>query len=304
MWRRPFSSIYTLFEKREATDLYFSGNQVGGRLYRNRDALQFEDVTEQTGLAHTAGWWNSITGGDFDEDGDTDYVVDNLGLNTRYEASPAEPVLTHFVQGREVPVPRRNRMLAQLPLLRQQFPDYESYATATISDLLSERQRERATVRRATRFASSYLENRSDGRFRIRTLPPQAQLAPLYGLLSRDVTGNGHLDVLAVGNSYAPNVITGRHDALIGVLLQGDGSGQFESASHRDSGFFGDGDGKGLAQLYDADGTDRRHELYYGEGYLSQSSRRLPVPPEADSVTVHMYDGARRTISGSPSAND
>jgi len=244
------------------------------------------------------------------------------------------------VQGKEVPVPRQNRVLTQLPPLRQKFTDYESDAEATISDVLSERQREEATVMRATRFASSYLENRGDGQFRIRPLPTRAQLGPLYGLLAEDVTGDGHLDLLAVGNSYAPDVITGRHDALIGVLLRGDGDGHFETVSHRESGFFVDGDVKGLVRLHGADGTptyvatqnddttrtfkerDRssqvsfspspneayaevtysdgtvqRRELYYGEGYLSQSSRRLYVPKSAVKVTFYTYGEITRTVT-------
>jgi hypothetical protein len=229
-------ALWTDFNTDGRVDLIVVGEFMAVRFFENTGD-GFDDVTGQTGLKHTAGWWNGTTDGDFDEDGDTDYVVGNLGLNTRYEASPSEPVSiyagdfdqngviaplpAHYVQGREVPIPRRNRFLAQLPSLQQQFPSYESYATATVSDPLSERQRERATILRATRFASSYLENQGDGQFRIRDLPTHAQPGPLYGLISHDVTGNGHLDVLAVGNSYAPDVITGRHDALIGVLLEG-----------------------------------------------------------------------------------
>jgi hypothetical protein len=355
-------ALWTDFNTDGRVDLIVVGEFMAVRFFENTGD-GFDDVTGQTGLKHTAGWWNGTTDGDFDEDSDTDYVVGNLGSNTRCEASPSEPVsiyagdfdqngviaplLAHYVQGREVPVPRRNRFLTQLPSLQQQFPSYESYATATVSDLLSERQRERATILRATRFASSYLENQGDGQFRIRDLPTHAQLGPLYGLIGHDVTGNGHLDVLAAGNSYAPDVITGRHDALIGVLLEGDGTGQFESVSHQESGFFVDGNGKGLAQLYRADGTPlyvatqnddstrvfthnegqrshtvfvtptdtyatihfsdgsrQRYEIYYGGGYLSQSSRRLTVPPEADSVRVYTYEGVHRTISPSPSAQD
>ncbi len=352
------SSLWTDFNTDGDIDLIVVGEFMPIRFFENTDD-GFREVTDQTGLSHTTGWWNSITGGDFDRDGDTDYVVDNLGLNTRYEASPEQPVslyagdfdrnrsidpiLTHYVQGTEVPVHRRDALLTQMPQLRQQFSSYENYANASISDLLTKQQRQRATVRRATRFASSYLENQGDGQFEIRPLPTQAQLGPLYGLLSTDVTGDGHLDVLAVGNSYAPDVITGRHDALVGVLLRGDGTGHFEAISHRESGFFVDGDAKGLARLHGPNGTPtyvatqnddstevfrrargeaprtitpkateayaeivfpdssvQRRELYYGAGYLSHSSRRLAVPKNASRVILHSYDGASRTVTGSP----
>jgi hypothetical protein len=348
------SSLWTDFNTDGHVDLIVVGEFMPIRFFENTGD-RFREVTDETGLSHTTGWWNSITGGDFDRDGDTDYVVGNLGLNTRYEASPEEPVslyagdfdrnghvdpiLTHYVQGQEVPVHRRDKMMTQLPNLRQKFPEYESYASATISDLLSKEQRDEARVLRATHFANSYLENRGNGRFDIRPLPPRAQLGPLYGLHSADVTGDGHLDLLAVGNSYAPDVITGRHDALIGILLRGNGTGTFEPVSHQESGFFVDGDAKGLARLHDPDGTPlyiatqnddstkvfrqtsensprtvqpapteafaeivfpdssiQRRELYYGSGYISQSSRRLPVPPTAEKVILHSYGDTTRTV--------
>jgi len=347
------SALWTDFNTDGRVDLLVTGEFMPIRFFENTDS-GFRDVTDQTGLPNMTGWWNSITGGDFDRDGDTDYVVGNLGLNTRYEASPSQPVslyagdfdhnrhvdpiLTHYVQGTEVPIHRRNELLTQLPGLRKTFPDYESYATATLSDLLSKEQREEARTFRATRFESTYLENRGDGRFRARALPTSAQLAPLYGLLTTDVTGDGYLDVLTVGNSYAPDVLTGRHDAFVGLLLRGDGTGDFEAVSHRESGFFVDGDGTGLVRLHAPDGrplylagqnddsthvfrqteasplrtirpgpqaayaevrfedgTVQRRELYYGSGYLSQSSRRLLLPPNAESVTLHTYDGTTRT---------
>lgn len=353
------SSLWTDFNTDGRVDLIVVGEFMPIRFFENTGD-QFREITEQTGLSHTTGWWNSITGADFDRDGDTDYVVGNLGKNTRYEASSEEPVtlyagdfdrnrhidpiLAHFVQGKEVPVHRRDPLRTQLPKLRQRFPDYERYATATMADLLSKKERRQATILRATRFESSYIENLGDGRFTIRPLPPQAQLAPLYGVLPAYVTRDGNLDLLAVGNSYAPDIITGRHDAFVGLLLQGDGAGNFEAVSHRKSGFFVDGDAKGLARFHGPDGTPmfvatqnddsthvfqqvgretrptvtpnpqiayaeilypdstvQRRERYYGSGYQSQSSRPFQVPASAVEVTLHTYDGARRTVSVTPS---
>lgn len=348
-------ALWTDFNNDGWIDLIVVGEFMSIRFFQNTGG-QFRDVTDETGLQYTSGWWNSIVGADFDADGDTDYVVGNLGLNTRYEASPEEPVrlyaddfdrnrhidpiLTHVVQGEEVPVVRRDRLVTQLPRMKQRFSDYESYANASITDLFSEEQLEAARTLRATRFKSSFVENLGDGEFRIRGLLPSAQLAPLYGLLPDDVDGDGHLDLLAVGNSYAPDVITGRHDALIGVVLRGDGSGTFEAVPHQKSGFFVDGDAKGLARFHRPDGvplyiatqnddstrvftsmtrgrdrtvqprpmdawaeiartdtTIQRHEFRYGHGYLSQSSRRLHVPPGTREVTLYSYTGESRTVS-------
>ena len=48
---------------------------------------RLREATAEAALAERAGWWNSLAGGDVDRDGDIDYVVTNVGLNTKYHAS-------------------------------------------------------------------------------------------------------------------------------------------------------------------------------------------------------------------------
>ncbi|MEM6917154.1 MAG: VCBS repeat-containing protein, partial [Verrucomicrobiota bacterium] len=42
---------------------------------------------DDCGLSEAHGWWQGIDGGDFDGDGDMDFIATNLGLNTKYKAS-------------------------------------------------------------------------------------------------------------------------------------------------------------------------------------------------------------------------
>jgi hypothetical protein len=72
-------------------DLFIlSGTQLNGpppgatnRLYRNTRDGKFTDVTDKAGLRH-AGWANSVTAADYDNDGDTDLFITEFGQNFLY----------------------------------------------------------------------------------------------------------------------------------------------------------------------------------------------------------------------------
>ncbi len=55
-------------------DVFFTGNQVGNRLYLNQGGLQFEDVTERAGIGDGA-WSTGVTMADVDGDGWLDIYV-------------------------------------------------------------------------------------------------------------------------------------------------------------------------------------------------------------------------------------
>jgi hypothetical protein len=132
--------------------------------------------------------------------------------------------------------------------MKGRFPRYLDYARATLDGTLSREERRSAYEREAVQLASVYLENQGGGRFRLRPLPRAAQISPIYGILPGDFDGDGQLDALIVGNSYAPDSQTGRYDASIGGVLLGDGRGGFRFSNGAATGFFVDGDAKALAE--------------------------------------------------------
>ena len=50
----------------------------------------------QPDIGELTGWWNSISAGDVDHDGDTDYAVMNFGLNTKYRATKEHPAVLYY----------------------------------------------------------------------------------------------------------------------------------------------------------------------------------------------------------------
>lgn len=263
-------ALWTDYDRDGQRDLLIAGEWMPLTLFENRGGT-LVDATAAAGLEHTVGWWNSLASGDFDRDGDTDYLAGNLGKNTKFEASAAEPVrvyakdfdqngsvdpvITRYIEGTEYPVAPLNQLVKQIPGMDYRFSSYASYAEATFEDVFREDELEGAYTAAATHFASSYLENRGDSAFAVQPLPLRAQFAPVYGMAPGDYNGDGHLDALLVGNSHATETLSGWYDAMVGVLLRGDGTGGFEPVNYAESGFFVDGDAKALATVASASGA-------------------------------------------------
>jgi hypothetical protein len=60
------------------TDLYFTGNQVSGKLYLNRGNFQFEDVTLKAGV-QTGNWATGVAVADINNDGLADMYISYAG---------------------------------------------------------------------------------------------------------------------------------------------------------------------------------------------------------------------------------
>jgi enediyne biosynthesis protein E4 len=257
-------ALWTDFDGDGNIDLIVVGEWMPITFFRNQGG-RLVDVTASTGLGATGGWWNGIVAGDFTNNGRTDYVVGNLGLNTELRASPAEPmrlhaadfdgngsidpVLSYYIQGRSYPAHGRDQMIDQMVAMKARFLRFTDYGNATLDRVLTREEQARATVHEAVTLESVLLENLGGGRFAMRPLPRRAQFAPVFGMLARDFDGDGNLDVLLVGNSLAAEPRIGWYTASTGTLLLGDGAGGFRPVESRTSGFFVDGDAKGIAEV-------------------------------------------------------
>ncbi|MBA4168477.1 MAG: VCBS repeat-containing protein [Chitinophagaceae bacterium] len=261
------AALWTDFDNDGWQDLVVLGEFMPIRFFKNTRG-SFREITAQTGLQHTSGWWNSIVAGDFDHDGDIDYVAGNLGLNGPYKASSSEPVciyahdydnngrldpvMCHFYEGKEYIVHSRDDINKQMTAMRARFKDYASYAGVTFKEAFLKDEIAKAYVVKAETFASAYIENLGGGKFSLHNLPVEAQFAPIYGMVCSDFDGDGNPDVLCAGNSYSAEVQSGRYDAQGSVLLTGDGKGNFFAKRNAINIA---GDNKALAQLINADGS-------------------------------------------------
>ena len=232
--------------------------------YRNVSGKHFEDVTERLGFASAGnGWWRSLAAADFNGDGRPDYVVGNLGLNTRYHASAAEPAVLYanvvldgsapqLVEaqaegGKWYPLRTRETLVSVFPSLARRIPTAESYARAALEEVFPPATLAAATKFAATELRSGILLSQRDGTYRFTPLPRLAQIAPVHGIVAGDFDGDGRADLMLVGNSYAPIPETGRFDGGIGWLMHGDDAGGFTPVPPVESGFVVPSDARALA---------------------------------------------------------
>jgi hypothetical protein len=220
-------------------DLVLVGEWMPLTVFRNAGGGRLAPLAVP-GLAGTEGWWNRVVAGDFTGDGRVDFVVGNLGLNSRLHASASEPtslyvkdfdgngfveqVLATYAGGRNTPFSLRDDLIKSVPPLKARFLNYKDYARKSIDDVFPAAELKDAVTRRAHTFASSLARNNGDGSFTLIPLPRAAQLAPVYGILADDVDGDGKIDLLLAGNFDGVKPEIGRLAASAGLLLRGDPS--------------------------------------------------------------------------------
>jgi hypothetical protein len=236
------------------------------KYFHNARGEKLEDWTEKAGFAAAGtGWWTSLASADFNGDGRPDYVVGNVGLNTPYSADASHPSLLFYGEfgsrgSRQIVeayhegdkrYPRRTAKVlgAKIPALLRRFPHNDAYAHATLEEIFGAEALGAARRFAATELRSGVFLSRPDGRFEFRPLPRVAQIAPLQGITTGDFDGDGHPDIYAVQNSYAPIPAIGHFDGGLSQLLRGDGHGNFMAVSPAESGLLVPGDAKAVVAV-------------------------------------------------------
>ncbi len=244
-------------------DLILVGEWMPITVFKNTTG-RFKNTSENLGIADTHGWWYHINSADFDGDGDMDYIVGNLGLNYKYQATEAETfdvyyrdfddnsskdiVLSYFNEGKQYPLRGRECSSQQMPGIKKKFESYQSFSEATLEEVYTEDYLNKSLNYKIKSFASVYLEN-DNGTFRLSPLPRAAQISNINSSIIQDFNGDGKLDVMIAGNLHTAEVETPRNDAGNGLLLLQDENGSFLPISGRDSGLFATGDVRDVAKI-------------------------------------------------------
>lgn len=245
-------------------DLIVVGEWMPITILKNNHAQTFTK-TEVPSLKNTEGWWNTIEPGDVDNDGDIDFIIGNLGLNSKFKTSYQNPVslyvkdfdnnnsleqvYTYQKDGVDYPVALKQELSRQLTFLNKKFQYNNDFADKSIGEVFDHEMLKDALVLRAYEFNSCFLINNSNENFQFKPLPVAAQFGQVMDAEILDVDGDGNMDVILGGNMFSAKTDVGRYDALYSTVLKGNGKDDFKTMSSNKSGLHVSGEIRGIEHL-------------------------------------------------------
>jgi hypothetical protein len=232
-------AVWTDYDKDGWEDLLVSREWNSLIMLKNKNGKELvPEIIPELEMNH--GIWYSLAAGDFDKDGDEDYIAGNLGENHRFPVSDkypinlypidlendgiTDPLMTGFWKDKngdmkEFPVNYLEELREQSSFFRSKFDDYTPFSYATLDEMIPKRLRESLEFSLHVNTTSSYIIWNDSGHFRWEKLPTALQVSPIKKILVQDLNGDSYQDIITGGNDYTWDVATGYFDANKGMIL-------------------------------------------------------------------------------------
>ena len=253
--------IFSDYDGDNDKDLIVVGEWIPITIFNNDGGI-FSKVNVPE-LKDTNGWWYTISEIDFDNDGDLDYVVGNLGDNNKFHPTKEKPlhvyakdfdnnntfdmVLSKNYKGNLVPVRGKECSTQQNAFIEQKTPTFKDFANSSLVDIYGDQELKSSYHNQVYMFSSVYIENKGDDIFTIHKLPNMAQMGPTLGFEFGDVNKDGIQDIIGIGAIHETEVETIRYDANVGYIISGNPDGELES--YKDINFYNDKNAKDIKRI-------------------------------------------------------
>lgn len=235
-------------------ELLVVGDWMPVTIFRNEKGKGFKKI-ESKDLKYSSGWWNSIEAMDLNGDGEMDFVLGNLGENSRLKADSLHPVELYIKDfdnngaieqiitvysddNRNYPLALKHDLEKQLPFIKRRFIKYADYAGKRMTDIFKPEELKNVEIRKVFTGSTSLLINKGSYQFELRPLPPEAQYSPVMSTQTVDYDGDGILDIVLGGNFLDVLPEIGQYDANYGLILRGTGDFKYEPVHASETGFF------------------------------------------------------------------
>lgn len=265
-------AVWSDYDQNGWEDLIIAGEWMPVMVFKNNAGHFAAAAVEQ--IENSEGLWNCITAFDYNDDGVDEYILGNLGLNSRLTASKTEPLLLYqsdfdgngstdpligqYVLNKKgerdsYPIHARDDVVRQLPIIKDRYTSYADFGDVSFTDLLQAVISSEDYLK-VTQLNSCLLQQGEDGKHILSLLPMAVQEAPIQAILPVR-NENGKSEVLLVGNDYSAEKNNGWYDALNGLVLsfQQDRTQVLKS---KQSGFLVPGDARSLITFNTKEGRE------------------------------------------------
>ena len=232
-------ALWTDIDQDGDADLIVASHMRAIQIWENEEG-QLKEQSSKFLSNNSTGFWNGILGTDLDNDGDTDYILSNLGINTPF-SNGSTPITVTFADHdkngsidpftgfiynnseEEVPFDFRSEVFAQVTENKKHFTDYKSFAEVPFQTFLTLQNDQSQTIRKVDNVKHQYLINEA-GTLKAYDLPLESQMSPIFGLANLPINGDQFQDILATSNLSYSREFWGTYNALRGISLLNEGT--------------------------------------------------------------------------------
>jgi hypothetical protein len=201
----------------------------------------------KSNLNQLKGWWSAVASVDVNKDGKPDLILGNIGENFNLHPTATAPlklfvtdfdgngsvdkIMTKTYEGKDVPVFMKRDLQDQIPSLKKNALHHNEYAQKSVNDLFNKETLSKALVKEVNFVSTIVAINKGGGQYEIKTMSPLVQFSSVHSILSLDINKDGNPDLIMGGNDFYFQPQLGRLDANQGLILLGDGKGNFNPLS-------------------------------------------------------------------------